>query len=65
VIVELIPATTTKTGLAVRCQLDPAAYPKGIAVTDAEIAAINIKRHTVHREWNYTVSSRYPSEIAR
>ena len=56
VIVELISATTTKTGLAVRCQLDPAQYPKGIVVTDAEMAAINIKRHTFHGEWNYTIS---------
>jgi hypothetical protein len=56
VIVELISATTTKTGLAVRCQLDPAQYPKGIVVTDAEMAAINIKRDTFHGEWNYTIS---------
>jgi hypothetical protein len=56
VIVELISATTTKTGPAVRCQLDPAQYPKGIVVTDAEIAAINIKRRTFHGEWNYTIS---------
>jgi hypothetical protein len=56
VIVELISATTTKTGLAVRCELDLAQYPKGIVVTDAEMAAINIKRHTFHGEWNYTIS---------
>jgi Rhodopirellula transposase DDE domain len=56
VIVELISATTTKTGLAVRCLLDPAQYPKGIVVTDVEMAAINIKRHAFHGEWNYTIS---------
>jgi len=53
VIVELISATTTNTGLAVRCQLDTAQYPKGIVVSDAEMAAINIKRHAFHGEWNY------------
>ena len=56
VIVELISATTTKTGLAVQCQLDTGQYPKGIVVSDAEIAAINIKRHAFHGEWNYTIS---------
>jgi len=34
VIVDLISATTTKTGLTVRCELDSNAYPKGIVVSD-------------------------------
>jgi hypothetical protein len=54
VIVELISATTTKTGLTVRCELDPGQYPSGIIVSDAEMAAINIKRAEFHGEWNYT-----------
>jgi len=32
VIVELISATTTKTGLTVRCELDTGQYPNGIVV---------------------------------
>jgi len=32
--VALIGATTTKTGLAVRCELDTRIYPKGIRVSD-------------------------------
>jgi len=56
VIVELISATTTKTGLTVRCQLDTGQYPNGIVVSDAEMAAINIKRAEFHGEWNYTIS---------
>ena len=56
VIVELISATTTKTGLTVRCELDPGQYPSGIIVSDAETAAINIKRAEFHGEWNYTIS---------
>ena len=35
VIVDLIGATTTETGLAVRCELDTGRYPKGIAVTES------------------------------
>src|SRR5437588_10612586 len=61
VIVELISATTTKTGLTVRCELDTGLYPSGIIVSDAEIAALNIKRAEFHGEWNYTISpNTYP-----
>jgi hypothetical protein len=56
VIVELISATTTKTGLTVRCELDTGQYPSGIVVSDAEMAAIDIKRAEFHGEWNYTIS---------
>ena len=56
VIVELISATTTKTGLTVRCELDTGLYPNGIVVSDAEMAALNIKRAQFHGEWNYTIS---------
>src|SRR5260370_34601998 len=59
VIVELISATTTKTGLTVRCELDTGQYPNGIVVLDAEMAAINIKPAEFHGEWNYTISPNY------
>src|SRR5215207_5652654 len=55
VIVDLISATTTDTGLTVRCEFDANPYPKGIAVSDQEIAAINITRADFHGEWNYTI----------
>ena len=60
-VVELIASTTTKTGLTVRCELDPRPYPKGIKVSDAEMAALNIKGDTFHPEWNYTISPGPPS----
>jgi hypothetical protein len=56
VIVEVISATTTKTGLTVRCELDTSQYPSGIVVSDAEMASINIKRAEFHGDWNYTIS---------
>jgi hypothetical protein len=31
------------------------AYPKGIAVSDEEMDAINITRDDFHGEWNYTI----------
>jgi hypothetical protein len=56
VIVQLIAATTTSTGLTVRCELDNNRYPKGISVSDAEMALINITRANFHGDWNYTIS---------
>jgi len=58
VIVQLIAATTTKTGLEVRCELDPTAYPAAVKISDDELAAVNIVRHDFHGEWNYTISQK-------
>ncbi len=55
VIVDLISATTTDTGLTVRCELDSAEYPKGIVVSDREMDGLNISRDAFHGEWNYTM----------
>ena len=59
-VVELIAATTTKKGLTVRCELDANTYEKGVKVSDAEMAALNIKGDAFHPEWNYTIKSRRP-----
>ena len=59
-IVQLIAATTTDTGLKVRALLDEAKYPKGVKVTDAQLAAVNLTRHTFHGDWNYTISPERP-----
>jgi Rhodopirellula transposase DDE domain len=61
-VVELIGATTTRTGLTVRAELDPGAYPKGIKVADKELAAVPIHRHEFHGEWNYTIASKLLSQ---
>jgi len=55
-IVQLIAATTTETGLTVRAELDENKYPKGLKVSDAQIAAVNIFPHDFHGEWNYTIA---------
>jgi hypothetical protein len=59
-VVELIASTTTRTGLVVRCELDTRTYPKGVQVTDAEMATLDIKGDTFHPEWNYTISPKVP-----
>ena len=56
VVVDLIGATTTRSGLTVRAERDPGVYPKGIKVTDAELAAVPREAHRFHGEWNYTIN---------
>lgn len=55
VIVNLIGATTTSTGLSVHCELDPTFYQKGIVVSPQEMTRLNIERADFHGEWNYSV----------
>ena len=57
-IVELIGATTTKTGLKVECLLDTRTYEKGIKISDAEMEMLNIEGDDFHPEWNYTIKPR-------
>ena len=55
VIVNLIAATTTETGLTIQCDLDLNHYPKGIRITDDELASVNIVGDEFHPNWNYTI----------
>ena len=56
VIVQTIAATTTRTGLTVSAELDSAAYPKGIKISDRQVKDLEqraLRRHQFHGEWNY------------
>ncbi len=63
VIVETIAATTTRTGLTVRAQLDTGSYPAGIKISDQQMAALPITRHDFHGDWNYCLHPR-PGDTA-
>jgi len=58
VVVALIGATTTRTGLQVEAELDSGHYPTKIKVSDDELAALHITPHAFHGEWNYTIAPR-------
>jgi len=58
VVVNLIGATTTTTGLTVRSELDPNHYPAGRVVTDEELSTIHIRRDAFHGDWNYALLPR-------
>ena len=55
VIVKLIAATTTRTGLKVQAALDEGYYPTGVKVTDDDLSAVPLTAHAFHPEWNYTI----------
>lgn len=55
VIVQTIAATTSRTGLRVHAELDTGTYPTGIAIGDADMAALPLTRHAFHGDWNYTL----------
>jgi transposase len=55
VVVDLIGATTTRTGLQVHAELDPGTYQTKVKIDDAHMAAIALDRHDFHGEWNYTL----------
>jgi hypothetical protein len=54
-VVELIGATTTKTGLKVESVLDTRTYQKGIKVSNAQMKRLDITGDQFHPEWNYTI----------
>jgi transposase len=60
VIVNLIGATTTRTGLTVHAEANPNTYPRGIKVTKQEMDAIDpqLRPDAFHGDWNYTLRPR-------
>ena len=54
-VVNLIAATTTKTGLTVKVRLDKKKYQRGIKVSLEELKKIALQQHEFHGEWNYTI----------
>lgn len=55
-IIELISATTTKSGLTIRAEEDLNYYETGTKVTNAELASVPLVRHEFHGDWNYSIA---------
>jgi len=55
-VVNLIGGTRTRTGLKVKAILDTNQYDLGVAVSTAALHDVRLRRHTVHPDWNYTIS---------
>ena len=63
VILSSIAATTTRTGLSVTAELDTASYETGVTLSDKQMAALPINRHTWHGDWNYTLRPEPPTPV--
>jgi len=58
VIVALIGATTTQNGLRVEAALDPRSYPTRVEVSEEQLKQVQLRPHTFHGEWNYSILPR-------
>ena len=58
VIVDLISATTTRTGLEVHSRLDERNYATGKRVSDQQLADVRLEPDAWQGQWNYTI---YPT----
>ncbi|MFL5512752.1 MAG: ISAzo13-like element transposase-related protein [Gemmatimonadales bacterium] len=59
---SLIASTTTRTGLTVQCRLDRSASAKGVRVSDAEMATLDLQPAAFHGDWKYTIRPRQPTD---
>jgi len=57
-VVNLIGATTTKSGLKVKAVLDTNEYKTGVKVSNSEMEELSLRRHNTHPDWNYTLEPR-------
>jgi hypothetical protein len=55
-IVELISNTTTTKGLSIRAEEDLNYYKTGTKVSAAELAAVPLRPHKFHGNWNYSIA---------
>ncbi len=58
VIIQLIGATTSRTGLKVYAMADLNLYPTQRKISDAQLASLCLIRDAFHGEWNYHIQPR-------
>jgi transposase len=61
VVVNTIAATTTRTGLTVRAELDTRACATGVKISNTQMDALPLAPHDWHGDWNYTLHPAPPS----
>ena len=58
VIIDLIAATTTTTGLTVKSKIDTNIYERGLKVSDKQMDELQLRREKFHGDWNYKLLPR-------
>jgi len=61
-IINMISATTTKSGLKVQALLDTNMYETGLKISDQQLSELQVRRHEVNGQWNYTITPRSKSD---
>ena len=56
-VINLISETKTKKGLKVAARLDKTPYKKGRKFSKKDIERLNIRKHSLHPDWNYSISA--------
>jgi hypothetical protein len=64
-IVDLIGHTRTTAGLRVKAKLDKRTYPTGVQISEEQMGALSLHRHTFQGDWNYELHPRNndPSDV--
>ena len=55
-VIQLISATTTRTGLKIKARLDKRVYATGIEIANGEMEKLNLRVHEKNPQWNYSLS---------
>lgn len=58
IMLGFLRGTTTRTGLRVTAEWWPRSYPKGVKVSDQEMASLNLQPQDTCPRWNYTILPR-------
>ena len=56
-------AATTATGLSVRAEPGTGTYPPALKISDEQMAALPLRRHHWHGDWNYTLHPAPPAPL--
>jgi hypothetical protein len=57
-VINLISATTTRSGLHIQAVLDERHYVKGLSVSDEDMQQLRLRKHEQDLQWNYTLPPR-------
>ena len=64
-VIQLISATTTRTGLQIKARLDKRAYLTGIKIANEEMEKLNLRLHEKNPQWNYSLSPSHSTNSKR
>jgi hypothetical protein len=55
-VVNLIGSARTRSGLQMKAMLDKHTYKKGQKISSEQVEQLNLKEHSFHPDWNYSLS---------